>query len=210
MLRLSSFGAAPTVRVIGTLALVAVLTILALLSVPRPSSFFGAGAAMAARNIFGNNPREQLRVRLVAHGIPSYDVWLAANRAYLSEPNAPAVYPPEAGMHAHREIFFVSPAKDKMFYILFFESSGEDVIRAAFAPDSEAWKAGEEAGILVKPVSVKHLDADALFPDDVVLPELGEAFVQPEAWPETFPSIDGSTLVFDCPVDINTGKYKCR
>jgi len=184
---------------IGVLGLLA--TIGALCASSIPSSIFGIE--------FGRPHHRELRVRLVAHGIPDYEAWLAANGPYF-EPGAPAAYPPEAQMFAHRELFFLSPAKDVMFYILFFEPEGEPVIRAAFAPDSEAWSAAEKAGILTQPVSVKHLDAAVLFPgDEVVFPEAGEAFEQPEAWPKDFPPIDKSTVMFDCPVNTVSGKYEC-
>ena len=172
--------------------------IVAMVSFPRPSNF----------TIFGQ--QRELRVRLVVHGTPSYDAWLAANGPFFL-PGAPAAYPPDAHMYAHRELFFVSPDKQQMFYILFFEPKGEAAIRAAFGPDSPAWDAGEKAGFLLKPVAVKHMDAESLFSGggEPVLPKPGHAFVQPDSWPQSFPSIDQSTLVFDCPVHVKTGKYEC-
>jgi len=176
---------------------------LVLLATTMPSSIFGIH--------FGRPHHSELRVRLVAHGIPAYDAWLAANSPYF-QPGAPAAYPPEAGMFAHRELFFLSAAKDQMFYILFFEPKGEPVITAAFSTDSEAWKMGEAAGFLTRPVFVKHMDASALFPGDVeaALPELGAAFEQPAGWPAGFPSIDKAALVYDCPINIAVGNYECR
>ena len=188
------------------MAIVRALTVLSTsialsIAISTPSRIFGIE--------FGRPHHKELRVRLVAHGIPDYKAWLAANKPYFDE-GAPAAYPPEAGMFAHREVFFLSPVKDQMFYILFFEPEGEPVIKAAFSPDSEAWKQGEAAGILVQPVSVVHMDADELWPGDTVeLPKPGSTFQQPDAWPDGFPSIDGATLKFDCPVDLKTGGYEC-
>lgn len=209
---LSSSSSATTPVRLAVVALGMIAAASTFFHAPSRFNFFGIGASMAARKIYGQ-PQE-MRVRLVAHGIPNYDAWLAANGPYF-KPGAPAAYPPEAGMFATREVFFLSPAKDQIFYILFFGAKGEPVIRAAFAPDSEAWKMGEKAGFLLQPVSVRHMDASALFGDsfaggEAVLPAPGEAFVQPDSWPAGFPSIDKSTLMFDCPVNVETGKYECR
>ena len=191
---LSRFGPKPIGAVLVMAAVVAFTSFAWM-----PSNIFG----------IGRPHHSELRVRLVAHRIPDYDAWLAANGPYF-EPGAAAAYPPEYGMYAHREVFFLSPAKDTMFYILFFEPAGEAAIREAYSPNSDAWKMAEDAGILLQPVLVKHMDAKELFPaEQVSLPKPGETFEQPKAWPEALPSIDQATIVFDCRINVKTGEYEC-
>lgn len=162
---------------------------------------------------FGGRPKHTaLRVRIVCHGIPDYETWLAANGPYFEAGAAPA-YPPEAQMFVHREVFITSADSLRMYYLLFFEPAGEAALEAVYGAkpeESPLWQMAEDAGYLTRPVYVKHLDASELFPaDEVVIPAPGETWTTPTGWPEAIPDVKGGLVRLDCPVNVATGAYEC-